>query len=134
MRFFFYGTLIDADVRRVVLGDEGKVEPAILRGWRVASLRGTRYATIVPDRKQAVGGVLIRGISRPIARRLTRYEGDEYESVRLPVRLRRGRTINAQVFVARRRYRAPQGWDFAAWKRRYKRLFLATMGREPRAL
>ncbi|CAN0557895.1 unnamed protein product, partial [Laminaria digitata] len=49
--FFFYGTLIDADVRAAVLGsftESETVLPDRLPGWRRAGLRGRRYPVIVP--------------------------------------------------------------------------------------
>jgi hypothetical protein len=60
LRFFFYGTLIDADVRRLVLGRlaPDEVEPATLSGWRRVKLAGVTYPGIVPDAKGWVEGVL----------------------------------------------------------------------------
>jgi hypothetical protein len=42
MRFFFYGTLMDEDIRRAVLGDRAPdaVEPATLIGYRRMAAAG----------------------------------------------------------------------------------------------
>ncbi|MBL8834369.1 MAG: gamma-glutamylcyclotransferase, partial [Rhodospirillales bacterium] len=50
MRFFFYGTLIDPDVRRAVLGRlaPASVEPATLKGWRRFSAKGVTFPIARP--------------------------------------------------------------------------------------
>ena len=45
MRFFFYGTLMDADIRRAVLGVRAlaPAERATLDGWRRVKKAGVSY-------------------------------------------------------------------------------------------
>ena len=133
MRFFFYGTLVDADVRRAVLGPQApqRIEPATLRGWRRAPVRGRTYPVIVADPAAEVDGVLARGLSAAAKHRLERYEDvDLYALAELDV-LPAGRAqpVPALVFVARTTGvpLAPGTWEFAPWQRRYKQRYLLTL-------
>jgi len=133
LRFFFYGTLIDPDVRRAVLGRAApaRVEPAILRGWRRVPVAGKTYPAITPDPRGAVDGVVARGLGRAACRRLRLYEDDFYDLITVDVELADGFTRPACVFavgpgVGRR---TAASWDIADWQRRHKRLFLATLRR-----
>ena len=132
MRFFFYGTLIDADVRRLVLGRlaPDEVEPATLKGWRRVKLAGLTYPGMVADPKGSVPGVLARGLDRVARQRLVRYEGDEYELVPVEVVAGNGKTVSAVTFVSGRALkRAAGSWEIADWQRRHKRRFLASLAR-----
>ncbi len=139
MRFFFYGTLIDADVRRAVLGPYAprRVEPAVLRGWRRVPVRGRTYPVIVADPAASVDGVLVRGLNTAAKRRLERYEdADLYEMAELDVTpTGRLRAVRALTFVAKAPglRRGSGTWEIAAWQRRHKRRFLLTLGRRPAA-
>jgi hypothetical protein len=135
LRFFFYGTLIDADVRRAVLGPLAprRVEPASLRGWRRVPVRGKTYPVIVADPTAQVDGVLARGLNAASKHRLERYEdADLYALAGLDV-LPTGRTrpVPAQVFVAKAAgaRSAPGEWEIETWQRRHKRRYLRTLGR-----
>ncbi len=139
MRFFFYGTLIDADVRRAVLGLHAprQVEPASLRGWRRVPLRDKTYPVLVADADSSVDGVLVRGLNVAARRRLERYEGPHlYTLAELDVLPEgRSRPVSALVFVAKAtgaRHDAGT-WDLETWQRRDKRRFLLTLGRRPAA-
>ena len=133
MRFFFYGTLIDADVRRGVLGLQAprRVEPALLSGWRRVPVRGKTYPVIVADTRASVDGVLARGLNAAARRKLERYEDpDLYALAELEVLLAgRARPVPALVFVAtaagagRERGR----WDLETCQRRHKRRFLRSL-------
>lgn len=139
MRFFFYGTLIDAEVRRAVLGLHAprRVEPACLRGWRRVPVRGRSYPVIVADRTASVEGVLVCGLSPAARRRLERYEdSDLYALAELDVHPQgRGRPVRGLVFIAKAAgaSRGSGSWDLATWQRRHKRRFLLTLGRRPAA-
>lgn len=135
MRFFFYGTLIDADVRRAVLGRRAPaaVEPATLAGWRRVRLPKVTYPAIVPDRRSAVEGVLARGLDGQAQDRLVAYESPAYDLIEVPVTTGAGRQVTALVFAAKPgSTRAIGIWDFAEWRRRHKRRFLAGLTRRGR--
>ncbi len=127
MRFFFYGTLMDADVRRAVLGARAAApaEEATLEGWRRVKMAGVSYPVIVRARGQKVEGVLMHGIDGRGREMLQAYEGDEYAMIGIEV-VTCGRRIDAKVFVPRPglpvRARGP--WTLDAWQRRFKRRFL----------
>ena len=128
MRAFFYGTLLDPDVRAAVLGTAARhrpVEPAVLRGYRRLTMRGCSYPVIVRDARGEVPGVLMQGLSRADFAKLRDYETDEYRAIAAPVLTSSGRCILATVFVASARaLPSPLPWDAAAWQRRFKRNFL----------
>jgi len=134
MRFFFYGTLIDPDVRRAVLGRlaPGTVEPAILGGWRRFSARGVTFPIARPDPKAEIGGVLARGLSAAAARKLDDYEGPGYRRIAVPVRAA-AKTIEAFLYVddgSGTLTPTPAVWRYEDWARRHKRAFLATLANQ----
>jgi hypothetical protein len=131
MRFFFYGTLIDPDVRRLVLGSlaPAAVEPAVLSGWKRVPLSGVTYPTIVRATRASVEGVLVRGLDGAARRRLIAYEGDDYHLIEVEVVVARGRRVAALVFVGQRQVRNIGPWTFAVWQRRHKRRFVASLAR-----
>jgi hypothetical protein len=132
MRFFFYGTLIDPDVRRLVLGSlaPATVEPATLSGWKRVPLSGVTYPTILRAPRGAVDGVLVRGLNAIGRRRLIAYEGDDYDLVDVGVTLADGRQVPARVFAGKPGQVREVGlWAFTAWQRRHKRRFVAALAR-----
>jgi hypothetical protein len=135
MRFFFYGTLMDAEVRAAVLDALAPhvVEPARLTGWRRIPVAGAGFPTIVRDPAGLVEGVLARGLDHIACRRLTAYEGPEYALVDIAVSVGE-RSIAAMMFTTvGHSLKAGIGdWDFAAWQRRYKRETLAALARRLR--
>jgi hypothetical protein len=142
MRFFFYGTLIDADVRRAVLGPAAprQVEAALLRGWRRVSVPGKTYPIVLADPQASVAGVLARGLTPAARRRLERYEdADLYTVAEVEVvPAGRRRPLKALVFVAKTAAAAQWGrrsatWDLDRWRRRDKRRLLMRLGRGPAA-
>jgi hypothetical protein len=135
LRFFFYGTLLDADVRRAVLGPYAprRVEAATLRGWRRVGVRGRTYPILTADPAAEVDGLLARGLNDAARRRLERYEdSDLYEMTEVQIVPAVGaRPLSALVFVAKAsalRLGARE-WDLALWLRREKRRFLLTLRR-----
>jgi hypothetical protein len=133
VRFFFYGTLIDADVRRLVLGGHAPaaVEQATLKGWRCVPLADVTYPTIVRDGNGSVPGVLARGLSDAARQALVRYEGEEYDLLEVEVSAASGKTLPALIFAMKpgEGKSAPGVWDLALWQRRHKRRFLAALAR-----
>ena len=128
MRAFFYGTLIDADVRATVLGPAARhrpVEPAVLPGYRCLTMRGCSYPVIVRSARGEVAGVLMHGLTRADFGRLLDYETEEYRAIDALVLTRTGKRIVAKVFVASARaLPSPVPWNAADWQRRFKRNFL----------
>lgn len=140
MRFFFYGTLIDPDVRTLVLGAPCAVEPAELAGWERRAIVGESYPLVLPRAGGRVEGVLARGIDAPGRRRLEVYEGDAYDVIDVEVRRADGRQKRALVFVPSRGSplrASTSDWSYARWARNDKARFLreiaADMAAPPRS-
>lgn len=134
MVYFFYGTLCDSDVRRLILGYRAtprQLQSARLPGFRRKRARGRSYPVLVRAPGGLVDGLLFR--PRPgDAGRLAAYEGPEYRTRALPV-CRGGRhgqnPARARVFL-------PAGatlpasfddWQLRRWQRRDKAAFLRTL-------
>lgn len=131
MRFFFYGTLIDPDVRRIVLGDgepgTEALEDAALAGWERRAVAGASYPIIVARAGGVVDGILARGLGAVGRRRLIAYEGAGYDLIDVRVALTDGRLRDALVFApARRGALVPDAaaWRYETWLRRHKNAFL----------
>lgn len=128
MNFFFYGTLLDPDVRRLVLGsgaDALRLESAWLRGFRRAAIRNSSAPLLVPKRGISVEGVLARGIDRRLTARLCHFEGSGYRLAPQRVRLKDGQQVPALVFLGNGRIPARRmSWQLAEWQRHHKRAFL----------
>jgi hypothetical protein len=126
--FFFYGTLMDADVRSAVLGkhaDAAVVAPDVLAGWRRVGLRGRTYPVIVPSSGARVDGLAVSfaaGARSTVTDLLVSFEGPEYEVE--TVALSTG--TSAYVFVGSRHCH-PTGrpWSLSHWQKRHKRAFCA---------
>lgn len=128
MDFFFYGTLIDADVRRVALrprADALELVPARLAGYRrMAKLQSS--APVLVHRPGAhVDGVLVRGLGRRDAARLRHFEGRNYRVASRKVRFAGGVSIATIYFGAGRIPVRRVPWLFSQWRRRHKQAFLA---------
>ncbi|HYB10503.1 MAG TPA: gamma-glutamylcyclotransferase family protein [Alphaproteobacteria bacterium] len=131
MDLFFYGTLIDADVRRMVLGkaaEELALVPARLGGYRRMAKRHSTAPNLVARKGVVVDGVLARGISRRELARLCHYEGRNYYLRRCVVRLTDGKTQHALVYLCDGHVSLRRGgWRLDEWQRRHKRAFLRVM-------
>ena len=139
MRFFFFGTLMDPDVREVVVGrpvPASRIEPATLEGFRRMCVAGRSYPMLISDPPGHVEGCLVRGLDGRARARIGRFEGDEYRPERHWVRLSGGARVEAYVYMARSGVRAGRTpWELSTWQRRHKRALLerAQMWSEPDA-
>jgi len=128
MRFFFYGTLRDADVRRAILGPgvaRVSISPGILAGWRCVFMRGRSYPVLRPDADGATEGVIAEGVDVVQSRRIDRFETNEYRARIAQVRGAAGQILDAKVyFAARPGFATTTPWRFAEWQRRYKAALL----------
>jgi hypothetical protein len=134
MRFFFYGTLLDEDVRRAVLGKLApvEIEPARLAGWRRFSLEGVSFPIARPDRTSFIDGLLVRGLSPEAGRLLDIYEGVGY--ARREVKLVSGVSAILYVEDGSRSFTAsPLPWDLDVWVRRHKKAYLALLAKSPQS-
>ncbi|PJI38097.1 gamma-glutamylcyclotransferase family protein [Ferrovibrio sp.] len=134
MSYFFYGTLCDADVQRLILGyrpSPRQLRPACLPGWRRKRARGHSYPVLLRAAGSLVTGLLFRPARASDVSRLTAYEGPEYVTRALPVRCG-----TAGAAASRVRVFLPAGaallasfddWTLPRWQRRDKAVFLHSL-------
>jgi len=135
--FFFYGTLLDADIRRLVFGRDVPVEeatPATLPGYRRYSVRGEPYPAAVPEPGSTIEGIVLRGLNVLDAARLSNFEGDDYVATFRPIELandfsgdfsRDNEPPEVWVFIASERVSlTPNAWSVDAWRAHHKGRFL----------
>jgi len=127
MDYFFYGTLMDPDVRALVLSPAMRdvaVEAAVLEGYRRVFMRGRVYPVVIPARSLRGEGVVARGLGPTDGVRLAKFESDEYDEVTRDVMLPTGECLPARVFVAGRRATpTARSWELGDWQRRHKQAF-----------
>jgi hypothetical protein len=121
-RFFFYGTLLDDDIRRGVIGRDVPIEPAALAGYRRVRAAGKWYPILVPGPAgERVDGGLAQGLTRAEIDRLVAYEGAGYRLSPTSVILPGGGSMNALVFLPLGSLNASaEPWDLATWQEREK--------------
>jgi hypothetical protein len=131
MDLFFYGTLMDGDVRAAVCGcPMDRVRPARLSGYRRVFMRGRDYPMLVRSPGSVVDGVLATDIDDACAARLTRYEGDEYVIDIVDVIPVDGTAVPACLYMARPGVAALlREWTLEGWMMRHKRTFLRALAR-----
>jgi hypothetical protein len=129
MRYFFYGTLMDAELLSVVLGRElpaSALHPATLASYRRCHVRGEAFPILVADVVGTVVGVLADGLSELDARRIAWYESDDYEIREIEARLPEGEAVSAFCCLPRPGARHDgTPWDFERWRQRDRAFALA---------
>ncbi|MGP1255244.1 MAG: gamma-glutamylcyclotransferase family protein [Kiloniellales bacterium] len=129
MRFFFYGTLLDPDVRRIVLPHLHRtldLRPAELPGFRRVTARDGDYPVLIPHPTARVRGCLAEGLDLPGLARAAYFEGALYRPTLRPVRDAENRVLEAWLFLPMdcRRQGSRKAWDLVRWQRRRKRHLL----------
>lgn len=124
MPYFFFGTLMDPDVRRVVL--DRWVDPLeIRRGWiehfrRVWSEEASYPLLVRAPGNLVEGRVLMTPTGRD-ARRIRHFEDDEYIETATEVRCETGHSVRARFFRATSRLRATSSpWELIDWAQIHK--------------
>ncbi len=128
MRLFFFGTLMDPEVRAIVMGhdvDPDNVEPAVVQGFRRVFVAGRHYPMLLAHASGWVDGTLVSGLDVARVHRLQVYEGWEYSLQPIQVQTTSGRKVMAHVFMCPPHI-APdrRDWRLDEWQRRHKRTFL----------
>ncbi len=122
MQFFFYGTLLDADLRRTLCGrdaDRWSVVPATLADHRRGRSPGRTYPFLLPAPGDQVDGIVADGVDAGAAAILTLYEGAGYRVARLRPVTPAG-PVPAWAYLPRRRVAARLPWTLADWERSHK--------------
>ena len=127
---FFFGTLMDEDVLRAVLGHPLTalgLQPARLAGWRRVGIAGRSYPMLIPHATGWVDGVLVYGLDERDRRRLDFYEGPEYRMGIVTVRAAEYGDLPAGTYLCRPEVVAAgrEEWRLETWRLRHKRTALA---------
>ena len=82
-----YGTLLDAEVRALVLGDAWRNagQPALLRGWERRYVAGQVYPGIRPAPGAEIDVLVLSDLTAEALAAADWFEGDEYERRSLPI-------------------------------------------------
>lgn len=145
MMYFFYGTLCDSDIQRLILGyhpGPRQLQRAILHGFRRKQAEGRSYPVLIRAPGGVVDGLLFRPARPDDMGRLERYEGPEYVARSLLVRPVRGiGSRRAHVFLpacpaqgtaqgtarGQALAAAKADWRLQQWQRRHKTAFLQSL-------
>ncbi len=82
-----YGTLLDLDVRALVLGENWRNagQAAVLCGWERLYVQGVVYPGIRLAPDSAIDVWILRDVDPQAVANANAFEGDEYDLQRLPV-------------------------------------------------
>jgi hypothetical protein len=120
MRFFFYGSLLDPDIRRAVMGANAvrcRVAPAMVQGWRRRRRKDAIYPVLQRRSGSSVAGCVVEGVDPSAAARLTAFEGRAYRVATVRARCGDGCEVTAYVFLPSRSIASPVAWDPDEWFR-----------------
>lgn len=124
MQWFFYGTLLDSDIRRLVFPHahaEVTLEPALLPGFRRVRCRGALYPVLAPAKGLRVPGLVCRGLDERAVLRMAHFEGTQYEPRALEVSLAGGGKEAAWLFMPRHSgFATREPWTYERWVRTTK--------------
>lgn len=131
---FVYGTLLDADVRTLVLGrplEPAQLQPAVLKHMRRVYIAGRLYPMVVPRRGASVDGLLLTALTDEDYYRLDAFEGADYGRERQNVSPlgedgSEGEPVLAWFYRTRGMGPRPslRDWQIDAWRPREKAVFL----------
>ena len=123
LSFFFYGTLLDPDVRRAVFSPGTAalaVEPADLYGFRRVRAREGSYPVLMRAKGARVRGALAEGLDRDALLRVAHFEGPDYLPWPIELRTAAGRCRAWTLLPDRRRCGGAGAWSLHHWQRRQK--------------
>lgn len=117
---FFYGTLLDTALLRVVLGRdlrEGEVRPARLRGYEVCAVAGMDFPFARASEGGVAEGIVVSDLSETDVERLNFYEGAYlYSLVPIEVEVENG-VLAAEFFLGNPGdWEARGSWSIEAWQ------------------
>jgi len=125
MLFFFYGTLMDRDLRAALLGERVhrlRVTPGVLLNHRRLAAKTGDYPVLVPSLGGRVNGVFVEGMDARALLWISHFEGPIYLPQRVPAQdLTRQRLRPLSFLPTRRNWASDKPWDFRRWQRVGKR-------------
>jgi len=121
---FVYGTLMDADIRALVLGRQPGLRDAECAGARAVFLPGRVYPGLLAAAGARAPGLLLDGLTSDEMAALDAYEGGEYTRRVIEVSSG-GRSVQAQTYwpLAGLPGDSPH-WSLADWQRNHKAAML----------
>jgi len=121
MLFFFYGSLMDGELRRTLAGRKAarlRVTPGVLVNYRRRRARFGDYPVLVPDTGGRVPGLFVEGLDPDLLLWVAHFEGPGYLPDRVSARDLAGRRLAPWAFLPDTRAGAShEPWDFEAWQR-----------------
>ena len=122
MLFFFYGTLMDRELRQKLLGARAaqtlRVTPGVLLHHRRYAARYGDYPVLVPELQGRVAGVFVEGMDARALLWIAHFEGPWYLPERVTAFDKRRRHLRPWVFRPTHRGAATdQPWNFRRWQR-----------------
>jgi len=128
MLLFAYGTLLDPDIRSIVLGrssPEAEARPALLPGYRRVLVADECYPTLLPDPAAETPGALVPLRHETERQRVQYFEGFELLLDWRTVRCRADGPVQALVCIGTPTIRhVDVPWDLDAWRARHKDAYL----------
>lgn len=133
MRLFFYGTMLDPEVRRIVLGDGVErltIRPAVLVGYRRVRAKDGDDPVLVRRTAGRVHGALVEGLRPDDLHRIAHFEGPDYAPRRATVIDKADRRVCVWVMISRgARQASGEAWDLRRWQIRAKSRLLPQLRR-----
>ncbi|MEM9025462.1 MAG: gamma-glutamylcyclotransferase family protein [Verrucomicrobiota bacterium] len=124
---FVYGTLMEPEVLRRLLGHVLEMRPAVIRGYRRFRVRNAVYPGIVAaSPESSTTGKILSGLLESDWKTLDAFEGDEYERLLVETSLESGETIPAATYV----FRDPANLTDELWDRKATLKSLRELGLE----
>jgi hypothetical protein len=121
MLFFFYGTLMDRELRQRLLGARAaglRVTPGVLIHHRRFAARYGDYPVLVPELNGRVSGVFVEGMDAHALLWIAHFEGPWYLPQRVTAFDERRRHLRPWAFRPTHRGAATsQPWNFRRWQR-----------------
>ena len=100
---FCYGTLLESQIMRMVIGKEYTMQDATLLGYSRYLVKGGDYPGVVQNPQGEAEGKLCLGVTSSDLKKLDRFEGELYRRQLVRVKAPYNRTVNAWCYVVPRR-------------------------------
>lgn len=123
---YSYGSLMDADVLRIVTGTEFdalSTEPAQLAGFRCVQYPTETFPILQAETGKLVQGTLISGLSALAYQRILFFEGDEYELQLCRVQTAGGECEANYCADVTEPGELTREWTLASWQSLHKAAF-----------
>lgn len=124
MQFFFYGTLMDRELRRMLFGARAaglRITPGTLVNHDRRRARFGDYPVVVPQVGGRVPGVFVENVDATLALWIAHYEGPGYVPARVTAFDQIGRRLRPFAFMPLTvRAASSRPWHLTLWQRRAK--------------